>query len=119
MFGRKKRNQKEIEQLKTMVDDLKKEIPSFSSIPVENAAQLGEMEASGITAVINIESGEFAGYSVVIRKMEVQEGGNIEVDYSAITKDGIEANKGIESVIGNLINYFLAKAALDAKIKEV
>ncbi len=97
-----------------VIQDLKKKVPSFYSVPIESDDQEQELNEKKVIGAIVIQDGEFKDVLVVIRQIEVK-GSALQIEYNASDKDknDVESEK-LNVVVGDLINYFLALETLEA-----
>lgn len=94
-----------------VIEDLKKVIPSFFSIPAPPEVQ-EKMEAAGVIGAIVIQDGPFEKHTVVLKKIDIEED-MLRVEYVAVDKDDNPVeNDNLNNVVGHLVNYFLALEAL-------
>lgn len=96
----------------SIIEDLKKVVPSFYSIPVNSDEEARIMDEKKIIGAIVIQDGEFKDHTIVLRSIEFK-GTQLEIDYTAVNseKKNVES-EALNVVVGNLINYFLAMEKL-------
>lgn len=99
--------------LEGLLEEVKSRLPSFESLPVP-----AELDKDAV-AVIRLTSGEHAGASIMLQSI-VFDGDMMNVDYSAVKKDGTKLPDTVaQPIVYDLVNFFLAKAALqDAGLTE-
>lgn len=99
--------------LEGLLEEVKSRLPSFESLPVP-----AELDKDAV-AVIRLTSGEQAGASIMLQSI-VFDGDMMNVDYSAVKKDGTKLPDPVaQPIVSDLVNFFLAKAALqDAGLTE-
>ena len=99
--------------LEGLLEEVKSRLPSFESLPVP-----AELDNDAV-AVIRLTSGEHAGASIMLQSI-VFDGDMMNVDYSAVRKDGAKLPDPVaQPIVSDLVNFFLAKAALqDAGLTE-
>lgn len=95
-----------------IVEDLKKVVPSFYSIPVETDEEARLMDEKKIIGAIVLQDGDFKDHTIVLRSIEVK-GSELVIDYTAFNKDkqSVESDE-LNTIVGNLVNYFLAMERL-------
>lgn len=95
-----------------IIEDLKKVVPSFYSIPVDSDEEARIMDEKKIIGAIVLQDGDFKDHVIVLRNVEVK-GSQLEIDYTAANKDKQNAESDeLNTIVGNLINYFLAMERL-------
>jgi hypothetical protein len=95
-----------------IIEDLKKVLPSFYSIPVSSDEEARIMDEKKIVGAIVLQDGKFKDHIIILRSIEFK-GSKIEIDYTAVDKDknNVESEE-LNDIVGNLINYFLAMEKL-------
>lgn len=94
------------EVLQGLYDEVKSRIPSFESLPVP-----ADLDKDAV-AVIRITSGGHRGASIMLQSI-VFDGDMMNVDYSAVKEDGTKlSDTAAQPLVSDLVNFFLAKAAL-------
>jgi len=98
------------QELFEMVTDLRKNIPSLFTMPITDEMA----EQHGIRSCFVLTSGEFKDTTVIIKDIIIEDGGLLKIDYQAfdIDKKTVEDVTGLNVVVGNIINFFLAESAL-------
>lgn len=105
-------------EIHAIIQDLRKVIPSFYSIPVINEEDSEAMNASGLIGAVVITDGPFKNHAVAIRKLEFKNDySELEIEYNSTDAQGnnVESEE-LSVVVGNLINYFVALHEL--KVRE-
>lgn len=94
------------EVLQGLYDEVRSRLPSFESIPVP-----ADLDKDAV-AVIRITSGDHNGASIMLQSI-VFDGEMMNVDYSAVKEDGTKlSDTAAQPLVSDLVNFFLAKAAL-------
>lgn len=94
------------EVLKDLLEEVKSRLPSFESLPVPT-----DLDKQAV-AVIRITSGDQKGASIMLQSI-VLDGDMMNVDYSAVKEDGTRLpDASAQPLVSDLVNFFLAKAAL-------
>ena len=94
------------EHLQELFNEVKSRIPSFESLPVPS-----DLDKDAV-AVIRITSGDQKGASIMLQSI-VLDGDMMNVDYSAVKEDGTKlSDTAAQPLVSDLVNFFLAKAAL-------
>ena len=94
------------ESLKELLEEVKSRLPSFESLPVP-----ADLDKDAV-AVIRITSGDHNGASIMLQSI-VFDGDMMNVDYSAVKEDGTRLpDTAAQPLVSDLVNFFLAKAAL-------
>lgn len=95
-----------------IIQDLKKVVPSFYSIPVETEEEAQVMDQKKILGALVLQDGDFKDHIIVIRSIELK-GPKLEIEYTAVdkNKNNVESEV-LNEIVGNLINYFLAMEKL-------
>lgn len=94
------------EHLQALYDEVKSRLPSFESLPVP-----ADLDKDAV-AVIRITSGDHSGSSIMLQSI-VFDGDMMNVDYSAVKEDGTKLSDQVaQPLVSDLVNFFLAKAAL-------
>jgi hypothetical protein len=96
-------------QIYEIISELKKVIPSFYSVPVGNDEEREMMDEQGIIGAIVIQDGPFKDTTIILREIR-QVGENLQIDYVAvdIDKKVLADNPEMQTIVGNMVNYFLA-----------
>ena len=102
------------EALKELLEEVKSRLPSFENIPVP-----ADLDKQAV-AVIRLTSGEHAGASIMLQSIVFDGDDMMNVDYSAVEKDGSKIPDPVaQPIVSDLVNFFLANAALaDAGLTE-
>lgn len=94
------------EVLQGLYDEVKSRLPSFESLPVP-----ADLDKDAV-AVIRITSGDHKGTSIMLQSI-VFDGDMMNVAYSAVKEDGTRLpDTAAQPLVSDLVNFFLAKAAL-------
>ncbi len=95
-----------------IIQDLRKVVPSFYSIPVESDEEARMMDEKKIIGAVVLQDGDFKDHIIILRSVEVK-GSQLEIDYTAVNKDkqNVESDE-LNVIVGNLINYLLAMERL-------
>lgn len=95
-----------------IVEELKKVVPSFYSVPVSDISEAKKMDEMGILGAIVIQDGDFKDHLIIFRKIEIK-GSKLEIEYTAINKEkeNVES-EDLDILVDNLVNYFLALESL-------
>lgn len=100
------------EVLQGLYDEVRSRLPSFESIPVP-----ADLDKDAV-AVIRITSGDHNGASIMLQSI-VFDGDMMNVGYSAVKKDGTKlSDTAAQPLVSDLVNFFLAKAALGESTDE-
>lgn len=92
--------------IKELLEEVKSRLPSFESLPVP-----ADLDKDAV-AVIRITSGDHRGASIMLQSI-VFDGEMMNVDYSAVKEDGTKLSvTAAQPLVSDLVNFFLAKAAL-------
>lgn len=100
------------EEILDIIKELKKDIPSYITIPAASLEEEKEMDEKGILGAFLLKDGKYKDTTIILRRVEFL-GPKIEIDYSAVDEEkrNVESDE-LNTVVGNLINYFLALEAL-------
>lgn len=95
-----------------IIKNLKKVIPSFFIVPVENDEEAKLMDENKIVGAFVIQDGKFKDHTIILRRIDV-DGEKLEIEYSSVDseKNNVES-EDLNEVVGNIVNYFLATEAL-------
>jgi len=99
-------------EIHAIIEELRKGIPSFYTVPVSSDEEARVMDEKKIIGAIVIQDGKFKDHTVILRRIEVK-GPKLEIDYTSVDKDKNNVqSKELDTIVGNLINYFFAMEAL-------
>ncbi len=108
------------EELLTLAEDIKKTLPSFTTIPVEKKE--GDVTVkSNFIGVIKILDGKFKDFTIGLADISFGDDNNIQVEYTCVDSNGdmVESNKkDIDTIVGNIINYFIICKCLESNYNE-
>lgn len=94
------------EHLQELFNEVKSRLPSFESLPVP-----ADLDKDAV-AVIRITSGDHKGASIMLQSIDLDVD-MMNVDYSAVKEDGTRLpDTAAQPLVSDLVNFFLAKAAL-------